>query len=313
MSFNLIEQGLNKTKDVTSWSSFLIEYNHKAHPNEYVCYDMKFSTGKLLKDTISDMCATYLNVVNKYEKKVIDYTGYNPKNVVDKIGTDNVLIKDCWKSLIDHINVSDDTTSFKNIKATAYIFVGTYKTDSGEFKNLYLLTRKNPLYTYKKNRSAIFTSQHNTISEADEPLVQFNKCFDALIYNNILYMINSNCESIFNMEYSHRKICQKCLSELEKSNIIEDITVYKNYATVGQVPKKFITYDSVIVNKLKLPKWQKQLSKDLKIPLNTKTNQFDLSNETNAKIFTLAICGKTKLNMFDDGICEVHSSTPLNL
>lgn len=43
-------------------------------------------------------------------------------------------------------------------------------------------------------------------------------------------------------------------------------------------------------------------------PYNKK---FDLSEPNNAKNFTLAICDKTKFNMFDDGVCEVSSSTPI--
>lgn len=40
MSFNLIQEGINKTKDITSWTSLLIKYNHKSNPNEYVCYNI---------------------------------------------------------------------------------------------------------------------------------------------------------------------------------------------------------------------------------------------------------------------------------
>ncbi len=78
-----------------------------------------------------------------------------------------------------------------------------------------------------------------------------------------------------------------------------------------KIQKKFITYDASIVEKLTQTKWKNKLAKDLKIPLDSTTKKFDLHEEANARKFTLAICGKTKLNMFDDGICEVPSSTPL--
>lgn len=169
------------------------------------------------------------------------------------------------------------------------------------------------MLTYKKGRTPVFTSKCNTIGEANEPLVQFSKCFDAFVYNDIVYMINSNCESIFNMEYSHKIICKQHLAELESIKIIKDMEHYKKYAFYGQNPKKFITYDSLIVDKLRKIKFRSELSQKLKIPLDAKTNKFDLSNENNAKNFTLVICGKTKLNMFDHNVCEVPSSIPLNL
>lgn len=315
MSYSLIKEGLQKVNEVSSWKSLLISYDHKTYPNEFTCYIMNFSTSKLLKDVINNMCKTYLYKVNNFEGKVQEYTGFNSKNTIDKISTNSDLISESWNSLIQHINAYDDTTKLKEIEANAFIFVGTYLNENGEHKNLYLLTRKNPIINLEKdrNRSTIFTSQHNTITEATDPLVQFSKCFDALIYNNTAYMINSNCESVFNMEYSHKKICHRCLDELESTNLIKDIDSYRQFATSGQTPKKFITYDKVIVDKLKEPKNQKKLSNYLKIPYNSSTKQFDLSNAEHSKNFTLAICGKTKFNMFDDGLCEVPSSIPLRV
>lgn len=311
MSYTLIEEGITKAKEIATWSSVLVEYNHSKHPNEYICYDMNFSSIDLLSKTITSMCDSFLSIVNKYDKKVMDYTGQNPKNVVDKLLTSNDVISKCWNSLIEHINNSDDTTEFKHIKANAYVFVGSYNLSDGTSENIYLITRKNPLLTYKKGRTPIFTSQNNTIDKADEPLVQFSKSFDAIVYKNNIYMINNNCESIFNMEYTHKIICKNHLSELKTANIIADFENYSSFASAGQNPKKFITYDASIIEKLKQTKWRNKLAKDLKIPLDSTTNQFDLHEEINARKFTLAICGKTKLNMFDDGICEVHNSTPL--
>lgn len=311
MSYTLIEEGIAKAKEITTWSSVLVEYNHSKHPNEYICHDMNFSSIDLLSTTITNMCDSFLSIAKKYDKKVMNYTGENPKNVVDKLLTSNSVISICWNSLIDHINNSDDTTEFKRIKANAYVFVGSYNLSDVTSENIYLITRKNPLLTYKKGRNPIFTSKNNTIAETDEPLAQFSKSFDAIVYKNNIYMINNNCESIFNMEYTHKIICKKRLAELETTNIIDNFENYSSFASAGQNPKKFITYDVSIVEKLKQTKWKNKLAKDLKIPLDSKTKQFDLHEEVNARKFTLAICGKTKLNMFDYGICEVHGSTPL--
>ncbi|EOR25301.1 hypothetical protein A500_10505 [Clostridium sartagoforme AAU1] len=311
MSYTIIEEGIAKAKEIPTWSSVLVEYNHSKHPNEYICYDMNFSSVDLLSTTITGMCDAFLSIVKKYDKKVIDYTGENPKNVVDKLSTNNTVISTCWNFLIEHINNSDDTTNFKHIKANAYVFIGSYTLSDGTSENIYLITRKNPLLTYKKGRTPIFTSQNNTIAKADEPLVQFSKSFDAIVYKNTMYMINNNCESIFNMEYTHKILCKKHLSELEAANIIANFENYDSFASSGQNPKKFITYDASIVEKLTQTKWKNKLAKDLKIPLDSTTKKFDLHEEANARKFTLAICGKTKLNMFDDGICEVPSSTPL--
>lgn len=314
MSYDLIKGGLDKVNSIDSWSLALINYNHKSRPNEYTCYALNFETDDLLKQTINDMCINFLNIVEKYGKNVQEYTGFNSKNVVDKIETNHELISEAWKALIQSLNVCDDTTDLKDIKSNAFIFTGTYKNADDEQQNIYLLSRKNPILTYKKGRVKIFSSsRHNTIQEIGEPLVQFGKCFDALIYKNVIYMINSNCESIFNMEYTHKVLCKKSLDILENAMIIDDFDAYKDFSLFGQTPKKFITFDASIVEKLKYEDNRKILVEELQIPFNSNTQKFDLSNQNHAQIFTKAICGKTKYNMFSYGVCEVPSSTPLKL
>ena len=64
--------------------------------------------------------------------------------------------------------------------------------------------------------------------------------------------------------------------------------------------------------KLQKQEYKDLLKKELRIPVNPATHKFDLSKPQNARNFTLAICGKTKLNMFDKGVCEVPSSVPIS-
>ena len=65
MSLQEIESAINTAKQITQWSSLLIEYNHKRNPNEYVCYNINFASAQLLNDIITSMCDAFLNVVKK--------------------------------------------------------------------------------------------------------------------------------------------------------------------------------------------------------------------------------------------------------
>lgn len=315
MSYTLIKEGIKLIPQIDNWESFLIKYDHKRNPNEFTCYNINFSDSSSLKDTIMDMSTVFFNVVDKkYNHNIQDYTGFNPKNTVDKLSTNNELITENWKSLIEHINISDDSTNINNIKANAYVFVGTYTDSTNTSQNLYILSRRNPILIFKKGgRSTIFAAMNNTISKIDKPLIQFDKCFDVLVYKNIMYMINSNFESIFNMEYTHNKICNKSLDLLQDSDIVDDISYFRDFATHGQNQKKFITYNKSIVKNLKQDTWKEKISEKLNIPLNSTTKKFELNNKTTAKNFILLICEKTKQNIFDADICEVPSSTPINL
>lgn len=310
MSYNEINDGINKAKQIEKWDSLIIKYNHRTHPNEYTCYKVSFATEQLLKETISNICDGYLHIVQKYNSKIEEYTGANSKNVIDKISIFNELVISNWTSLIQHVNDYDDTVQLCDIKGNAFIFAGTYK-ENDCYKNIYLLSRKNPVITFKKGRAPIFTSRNNLITDTDDPFLQFGKCFDALIYNNTIYMINLNCESILNMEYTHKKVCNKSLSELETLNIIKDWDQYSAYARGGHNPKRFVTYDRSIVEKLNQSQWRSKVENEIKIPIDLQTGKFDLSDPENARRFTSVVCGKLKSNIFDDGLCEVPTSTPL--
>lgn len=309
MSIAKVEMAINVIKTIKMWDSFLIEYNHESHPNEYICYNMNFSSINLLLETVYSMCDTFLDIVKK-QNCILEYTAQNPKNVTEKILMNNNLIQSSWSSLKDHINFSDDTKDLKSIKAKAYIFVGSYTEDNGNIKNIYLFNKKNPILSFKK-RIPIFTSQNNTIKKSDEVLIQFSKAFDGMIFDNTLYSINNNFESIFNIEYSYKIICRERLIDLENADIILDIENYKLFASSGHYPQKFITYDNSMINKLRIEEYKIKLSQELHIPIESQTKKFDLSDPKDARNFTLAICGKTKINMFNDGICEVPYSTPL--
>lgn len=250
MSFQKIESAINTAKQITHWTSLLIEYNHKKNPNEYVCYTINFASAQLLNDTITSMCNAFLNVVKK-QNHILEYTAQNPKNTTEKLNVTSELMHLSWPALINHINNSDDSIDLKDISANAFIFTGSYVDTDGNNKNLYLLTQKNPVLSFKK-RAPIFATRNNTITATPEPLVQFGKCFDILIIDNTLYSINNHFESIFNIEYSHKIVCQERLQDLEAADLIDDIDSYKNFASSGQNPKKFITYNPEIVKKLKV-------------------------------------------------------------
>jgi len=312
MSYQYIEEGINVINSVTSWSLALIEYNHKTHPGEYTCYSLGFQSDELLKSTITDMSGYFLNIIQTNDQMVQEYTGTNSKNVVDRLSVSNDLVKTQWKNLLSSLNECDDNKSLVDIKSNAYIFAGTYSQD-GKDRNIYLLSRKNPVYTYKKGKGKIFESRHNKITEISEPLIQFGKTYDVLIYRDVIYSLNNNFESIFNMEYSHRVICKSSLEIIKKASIIKNYENYEKFALSGQHPRKFISFDKGIVDNIRRKENLDIIVLELKIPYDKNVMKFDLTDISHAELFTKAICNKTKHDMFSDGLCEVPNSIPLNL
>lgn len=311
MSRSRINEALSRVNSIENWSLDLIKYDHKLRPNEYTSHTVNFQNNDLFIKTVKDMGSVFSLIIEEYENHFLNYSGNNPKNVVDKISISHALLSIPWGNLIQSLSVSDDVTQLKEIKPNAFIFTGTYTDHEDNSKNIYLLSRKNPISSYKPGKVKKFISRNNVITEINEPIIQFGKSFDALIYNGILYSINHNFESVFNLEYSHKIICKESLSVIEASGLISDIEAYKAFALKGQHPKKFLTFNQAIIDNIRNEENIRIFTEELHIPYDSQTQKFDLQDETYADLFTKAICDKTKYNMFTGGICEVSNSAPI--
>jgi hypothetical protein len=309
MSYSLIQEGINQINNLSNLSSFLVKYNHQRNPNQYTCYDFNFSTSQMFLDNLTSMSNAFIRIINKYGNIIQVYTGDNSDKVVNKLSTSSSLICDSWAALKQSFSCSDDTSDIKTLKFNACIFIGTYNNAQGTPENIYFLFKRNPVKSMKKNR---FTFKDNVIVETSDPLIQFPNSFDAMIYKNNLYMINSNCENVFNIEYYYKTICQNSLNIIEQLDIVCDIDAYKTYALAGHTPRNFTTYDSNIVSNLSNNSYKLKFESELNIPIDSTSQKFNLSDPKNARTFTLAICGKIKNNMFENTFCEVPMSTPLS-
>ncbi|MTK22762.1 DUF4868 domain-containing protein [Turicibacter sanguinis] len=221
------------------------------------------------------------------------------------------VIKEPWSNLIQSLSTADDCTKIKKPTYDAFIFSGTYKTDNDESENIYILCKNNPIVNYKKK--SIFTCTNNTLKKNKDPLFNFPKCFDAVIYKNTLYMINLNCETIFNLERSHKNICKRHLNEIAETNIISNMEEFERCALSNKNPQKFLTYNHEILKKFANPEELETLCQELKISIDPSNNQLLFADEKSIKGFISVICGRAKRELFEDSLCEVLNSTPLNL
>ncbi len=310
MSYKNIAEAIRLVDSVKSWESILISYNHARKPFEYVCHSFKFQDAGEFMSLIKAMSNTFIDYIDSKDKIIVSYNGMNPKGSVDKLEINNALIKDAWTSLIQHINICDDTENLEMIKANAFIFVGNYETSSKENKAIYFLCRRNPIVNLKRR---LFSARANTVEIVDKPLFQFGNCFDAIICNGTMYAINDNFEGIFNLEQTKRNICNAHLTEIKSKGIIGDFEAYKSYALSGHNPSKFLSFSTEVFDNACKDSGKKVLQDKFKIPMTLDGKKFDLSNDENAKVFTLLVCDKTKRNVFDEDYCEVPSSTPMVL
>lgn len=304
-----LKRGLEKSSTINNWKTVGVSYDHNKHPNQYTSYDINFEKNDLQIRTIKDILSTFTHTIDKkYSYKAMTYTGSNPKTIIDELSIEDPLIKDNWSSLIGSTILSDNTTKLKEVTISAYIFIGYYQ-DGDKEKCVYLITRKNPILNYTRKKILIYL---NEVKECNTTLIQFNKCCDALIFDGMLYTINSNFESILNMEYTHKIVCNQSLESIKTYDIVDDFDSYSEYAKKGQTPKRFINYDTKIMEALSRTDIQKKVEDRLHIKINSTNHKYVLDEDEKANLFTNLICGRIKLDFITEAVCEVSSSVDIN-
>lgn len=312
MSLENIVAAVGKIDIMKTWKTVLISFDHRKAPNEFTSYSFSFHNPMERNEIIKQMCESFLNEAKASCQDVQEYTGMNAKGTVDRIAVTNNLISTSWDSLTRSISIADDNTPINNVKARAFVFMGTYDGDENE-ENVFFLKLKNPVTNLKRitGMKAVFTLRRNNVYAVDEPLLQFGKNIDAIVYKKVLYALNSNIETILNMEYSRNKICKARLDEIEQAGIVNEINAYRDFATSAKYPYMFLTYDAAMLKRVSSIEGKELLQNGMSIPVLPETGKFDLSNHDKAKLFTQIICGKAKKDLFDPAFCEVTSSKPI--
>lgn len=311
MSLDKIKEARAKLKDVTSWQTLLIEYDHKKRPNEYTCNEFNFSDINELKQIISDAFYVFMYNINKVGATVHTYTGFNSKNTVEKIVDvrTSLLTKKNWRKFTTSIASCNDSAPIDNKKCSAYAFVATYTDAEQQPHNIYFLTKKNPIVNLKEKRILIF--KNNTVKKASEPLLQFNKTFDVLVYENNLYSLNLNFEDIFNLERTHKRMTNDGLLKIKSKSVIANYSEFKEYARKGHTPRSFVTFSETNLNLLEDLEARKAIAKKLGLTLDA-NNKFVLDDDLKRGSFVKFVCDKLSRHIYWEIVIGLQQAVDQN-
>ena len=68
MSLQKIEKAILTAQRIAHWEAYLIEYDHKKNPNEYVCYAFHFEPKELLNNIVNSMSSNFFNKLKNQER-----------------------------------------------------------------------------------------------------------------------------------------------------------------------------------------------------------------------------------------------------
>lgn len=114
-----------------------------------------------------------------------------------------------------------------------------------------------------------------------------------------IYFFSDKYIQFFDLKRKFEKICEKCMRDLEKEDIINDFTGFKEFATKGRNSQRFINYDESNVRKLKNNNFKNKLKEKFSIDVD-QNGKIQLNDEKDKEIFLKILCNKIMDSLLDE-------------
>lgn len=305
MSISKIKSVFENVSTCEAWSLQLLQIkNSKRNGTTYSCREITLSPEGALTNFLSEISDRYCSKETGLEKmfeSVTDYDGSTVDKTIYKITTNNNLISTEYPKLIKAIGNPDFEFDPLEFSAQAYILKGTISIDEKEL-SVKLISMQNPVTSLKHK----FLRANGVFTEISDKVISLRPAIDVVIVDETVYMLTLAGENLFNMERAYKSVCEKQIINIANSNIINDVEAFRNVASSGHNPRKFVSFNKSHLQKLKNANNRKKISKKFNIPLDE--DKFDMSQTGVADKLVKLLCDRGMVDPFDDNPMEVSSS-----
>lgn len=305
MSISKIKSIFENVATCEAWSLQLLQIkNSKRNGTTYCGREITLSPkGKLtgfLKE-ISDRYCSHEKGLEKMFESVTDYDGSTVDKTIYKLTTDNELISTEYRTLIEAIGNPDSEVDPLEFSAQAYIFKGVISID-GEETSVKMISMQNPVTSLKHK----FFRANGAFTEISDKVISLRTTIDVVIVDETVYMLTLAGENLFNMERAYKSVCEKQITNITDSNIINNAEAFSSVARYGHNPRKFVSFNESHLQKLKNTNNRKKMSKKFNISLDG--DKFDVNQPGAADKLIKLLCDRGMVEPFDDNPMEVSSS-----
>lgn len=273
--------------------------NGKKIISDYNAYSFQLSLKNFIKSYVSDISHNYsisANAFRNFYDEIVDYNNFEVTSTIYRLSTSSELIKEESDNLINKLadpEMEFDLASSK--QKDKYHFAARFKIEAeAEIKSLILVSMANPVKVYKHPAISLFQNKYKELEKA----IILPRNIDLVFFDGYIYFLSPKGETLFNIERTIKKICQKELAKIEASDIISDMDAFRKEAFKGTNPKKFLSFNENTLNGVKLSEKKEEISKKLGIPL-TQDLKFDTSQKGFCAKLILLLCEKAMYNPID--------------
>lgn len=305
MSISKIKSIFENVSTCEAWSLQLLQIkNSKRNGTTYCAREITlYPKGTLTKflSEISDRYCSQETGLEKMFESVTDYDGSTVDKTIYKITNDNNLISTEYKALIEASGNPDSEFDPLKFSAQAYILKGTISINNKDL-SVKLISMQNPVTSLKHK----FLCANGIFTEISDKVISLRTAIDVVIVDKTVYMLTLAGENLFNMERAYKFVCEKQITNIADSNIINDAEAFRSVASSGHNPRKFVSFNESHLQKLKDANNRKKISKKFNIPLDG--DKFDMSQPGVADKLVKLLCDRGMVDPFDDNPMEVSSS-----
>lgn len=306
MSLELINNIFSKITENENWSVQLLGFKHsKRNGTSYNCRRIELEPQQKTQNIIEEISQLYIGTNGRLSKysDVREYDGTCNGTTIYRISEDNENVIIDIESLLQGIADSDVESDPLDMKAQAYVLSNEI-TIAGEEHRIKLISMNNPIVTLK-NR---FYHKNDKFWEISNKVLNLRTIINVVIYDSTVYFLDMSGETLFNMERAYKIKCGETVEMIESMDIVSDIVVFKNTATTGQNPRKFVAFSKSKLDKLSKKKNRKKAAEYFKIPVVGDDCQFDTSKRENADNLVKVLCNKAMWDILEEMPVEVDGS-----
>ena len=255
-----------------------------------------------------DLDAFIISICKKYSKdlssaETVDYyTGDIVKGNIYKLPVNDELISEYYETL-DAI-VANPSTEGDVVMGewNALLIKGRITFDEGE-QELKLISMKSPI-TVLTNK--YIGAGKGNFKKIKKPILTLNKNLDAVIINSTFYMLTMQAENLFNMERSYKLRCGAKVEEVVELGILTNADAFKDMATKGQNPRRFVSFNQSRLDAIKNTNSRKKYMKMFNIGM--KCGKIDTDDIKSSERLVKFLCDKAMLDPIDEGPREVSAA-----
>lgn len=305
MSLQKIKQVFSKLDNCTMWSLQLLNAREVHGEFVYNAHDIVVTTPNAIMEFIKELEAAYTKEKGRLSKyqTVCYYDGSTEGDRIYKIERSSELIRESGEKLLHAMANPDMKGNALDFPASAYVLKGNILID-GIQRSIKLFTIISPFKVFKHT----FAWDGDSFKALPDKYLLLRRYVDVAMVNDIVYLFNMNGEKLFNMERAYKSICRNKVEDIISSGIVSDEGMFRQYATSGYNPRKFVSYDENRLRKIKDDaSFKNRIAGKFGI-IQTPDGIFDSSDSENVNRIVKFLCKKGMIDPVNDDPVEVEGA-----